>query len=149
MKFWAGGVLILCLLLTSGCGGGAGSQGPTIQVSDAWARAVNGGANVNSAAYMSIRNTGKTADRLVAVVGDVAGAVELHKTEMKDGVMKMAPVEGGIDVPAGGEAQLKPGGLHVMLIGVQRDLKADEKITLKLQFEKAGEIAVEVQVRNP
>ncbi len=68
---------------------------------------------------------------------------------MSGGVMKMAPVEGGIDVPAGGEAQLKAGGLHVMFIGVTRDLVAGEKITLKLQFEQASGIAVEAEVRKP
>jgi copper(I)-binding protein len=149
MKVWLVSVLVPCLLLVGGCGGATGSQGRAIQVSDAWARAVTAGANVNSAAYLTIRNTGQTADRLVKATSDVATAVELHKTEMSGGVMKMAPMEGGIDLPAGGEMQLKPGGLHVMLIGVQRDLKAGEKITLKLQFEQAGETAVEVQVRNP
>ncbi len=142
-------MIIFVLLVVSACVGAPGQQGKTIQVTDPWVRAVTAGANVNTAAYMTIRNTGKTADKLVKVSSDVAGAVELHQTTMSGGVMKMAPVAGGIDVPAGGEAQLKAGGLHVMFIGVTRDLVAGEKITLKLQFEQAGEVAVETEVRKP
>jgi hypothetical protein len=65
----------------------------------------------------------------------------------KDGVMSMHPVE-AIDVPAGSEAVLKPGGLHVMLIGLTRDLKVGEKVVVKLTFEKAGERVVEAEVRE-
>ena len=140
--------VVLVLWIVSACAS-PGQPAKTIQVTDPWMRAANAGANVNTAAYMTIRNTGRTADRLVKVTSDVAGAVELHQTTMSGDVMKMAPVEGGIDVPAGGEAQLKAGGLHVMFIGVTRDLVAGEKITLKLQFEQAGEIAVEAEVRKP
>lgn len=102
----------------------------------------------NSAAYMLIRNGG-AADRLLKAESGVAGTVELHTVEMKDGVMQMRPVEGGIDVPANGEVQLKPGGFHVMLIGLKQDLKAGDTVALKLQFEKAGAVDVTAQVRQP
>ena len=143
------GVLIIVLVIASACGGGSAPQGKAIQAADAWARAAGVGANVTSAAYLTLRNPGSAADRLVQVQCDAANAVELHKTEIKDNVMKMAPVEGGIEIPAGGEVQLKPGGLHIMLIGVQRELKAGEKLTLKLQFEKTGALTVEAEIRNP
>jgi len=118
-----------------------------IQVIDAWARA-GAAAMGNGAAYMILRNNGDTADRLVKVESDVAGAVELHKSSMEGGMMKMTPVE-NIEVPAkGGQAELKPGGLHVMLIGLKRELRAGETIKLKLQFEKAGAQEVEVEVRK-
>jgi copper(I)-binding protein len=118
-----------------------------IQAVDAWARA--GAAEMgNGAAYMILRNSGDTADRLVKAESDVAGAVELHKSSMEGGMMKMAPVE-NIEVPAKGQAELKPGGLHVMLIGLKRELKAGEKLMLKLQFEKAGAQEVEAEVRQP
>lgn len=114
-----------------------------IVVTDAWARAAATG---NSAAYMTLRNTGPAADRLIRAESDVATAVELHQTSMEGGMMKMAPVD-GIALPAGERVELKPGGLHVMLIGLQRELKAGEKLKLKLYFEQAGaqEIAVEVR----
>ena len=128
-------------------GSGQGAAATKIQAVDAWARA--GAAEMgNGAAYMILRNSGDTADRLVKAESDVAGAVELHKSSMEGGMMKMAPVE-NIEVPAKSQAELKPGGLHVMLIGLKRDLKAGEKIKLKLQFEKAGAQEVEAEVRNP
>ena len=128
-------------------GSGQGAAAAKIQAVDAWARA--GAAEMgNGAAYMILRNSGDTADRLVKAESDVAGAVELHKSSMEGGMMKMAPVE-NIEVPAKGQAELKPGGLHVMLIGLKRDLKAGEKIKLKLQFEKAGMQEIEAEVRKP
>lgn len=141
----------------------------TIQISEPWARtalmageakpteaAMAGGEHgsamggANSAAYMVIRNTGSAADKLVKAASNVAQTVELHTVEMKDGVMQMRPVEGGIDIPANGEVQLKPGGFHVMLIGLKQDLKAGEKVALTLEFEKAGALDVQADVRmNP
>jgi len=63
-------------------------------------------------------------------------------------MMRMSPVE-NIEIPAKSQAKLEPGGLHVMLIGLKRELKPDEKIKLKLQFEKGGMQEVEAVVRKP
>ncbi|MCK4899380.1 MAG: copper chaperone PCu(A)C, partial [Anaerolineales bacterium] len=54
-----------------------------------------------------------------------------------------------VDVPARGQVELKPGGLHIMLIGLSRDLKAGDQVSLSLGFEKSGEIKVEAEVRAP
>jgi periplasmic copper chaperone A len=102
----------------------------------------------NSAAYMIIKNAGGQADRLLSVESDVAASVEIHLSEMNDGVMSMRPVE-GIDIPAGGQAELKPGSYHVMLVGIKHDLKEGDKVQLKLNFEKSAPVTVEAQVRNP
>lgn len=165
-------VTLVCLALAlAACGVRTGASTPasapaatlgSLQIVDPWARAAalampktdaktSGGAGAmasgpNSAAYMTIRNTGG-ADRLLAVQCDAAQAVELHTMEMKDNVMQMRPVE-GIDVPANGQVELKPGGYHVMLIGLKRELKTDETITVKLRFEKAGEVEVPARVRT-
>lgn len=101
-----------------------------------------------SAAYMTIANSGSSADKLVSAASTVAGAIELHTTVVQDNVAKMQQVE-GIDVPAGGEVQLKPGGYHIMLINVTRDLKAGDTFTLTLTFAQAGKVDVTVQVRQP
>lgn len=106
-----------------------------------------GGAN--SAAYMVIRNTGNEPDKLIAASTDVAKIVELHTVVEEGGMMRMRQVEGGIDVPANGEVVLKPGGFHVMLIGLTRDLNAGDSVQLTLTFEKAGQIPVTAQVRQP
>jgi copper(I)-binding protein len=97
------------------------------------------------AVYMNITNTG-AADKLVKAQTDVADTVELHTVIEEDGVMQMRPVP-GIDVPANGSVQLKPGGFHVMLIGVNKELESGDKITVKLTFEKAGERELQAEVR--
>ena len=98
------------------------------------------------AAFMTIKNTGRGADRLINASSDVADAVEIHLSEMKDDVMTMRQVD-GVDVPAGGEAVLKPGSYHVMLIGLRRELAVGEKVNFTLTFEKAGQMSVEAEVR--
>jgi hypothetical protein len=102
----------------------------------------------NGAAYMMIKNEGGAADKLLRAESDVAEAVELHMSEMKDGVMSMHPVD-YIEIPAEGQTELKPGGLHIMLIGLRQELNVGEKLTMKLEFEQSGIVTVEAEVRAP
>ena len=81
------------------------------------------GSMSSSAAYVSIMNHGKMADRLLDATSNLARKTELHLMEMDNGVMKMRPVEDGIDIPAGKTIHLAPGGYHVMLIGLNAPLK--------------------------
>ena len=115
-----------------------------IKIDDAWAR--TGQAGQVSAAYMEIENKG-AADKLLAAHCDCAKATELHIMSMTDGTMKMAKVP-AMEVPANGELKLKPGGYHIMLIGLTRPLVTDEKLPLKLTFEKAGEITVDARIKG-
>ena len=101
-----------------------------------------------SAAYMTIRNTGKVEDRLIGATSDFAQFVELHTTEERNGVMMMAPVK-AVNVPARGQAELKPGGLHVMFIKIKHGLNAGDKINLTLEFEKSGKMTMEIAAREP
>ena len=117
-----------------------------ITVAHPWAR-VTPGAVKTSAAFMMLDNKG-AADKLVSVSGDIAEAIQIH-TMITDGtVMKMREIE-SIDIPANGKAELKPGGFHVMLIGLKDGLKEGAKFPLKLKFEKAGEVTVQVTVEKP
>ena len=117
-----------------------------IEVVAPWARASAGMAGAG-AAFMDIKNGG-AADRLVAASAGVSKSVELH-THIKEGeVMKMRQVE-AIDVPAGGMVHLKPGGLHVMFIGLKAPLKEGETFPLTLTFEQAGDMTVDVDVKAP
>jgi copper(I)-binding protein len=102
----------------------------------------------NSAAYLTIVNTGADADRLTGAESDVAEAVELHQTVMKDNVMSMSAVD-AIEVPANGQVDLEPGGYHVMLVGLKQGLNVGDTVKLTLVFEKAGRIDVQAQVKNP
>jgi copper(I)-binding protein len=99
-------------------------------------------------AYLSINNAGGAADKLVSATADVAASVELHEMKMEGNVMRMREVP-GIDVPAGQAVALKPGGLHIMLMGLKAPLKQGDKFPLKLKFEKAGEVTVTVNVEGP
>jgi len=101
----------------------------------------------NGAAYMTVVNTGKETDRIVGASGDVSGIVELHTHLMEGGMMKMRPVE-AIEVRPGEPTVLRPGGLHIMLIELKKPLIAGQTFPLRLHFEKAGEIPVEVTVHK-
>jgi periplasmic copper chaperone A len=107
----------------------------------------HGGAN--SAVYLVLANGGAAADRLVAAQADVSNAIEIHETKMEGDVMRMAQVEGGIEVPAGGQVELRPGGLHVMLIGLTRDLNVGDTFPLTLEFASGAKLQVEAEVRQP
>jgi len=100
----------------------------------------------NGAAYMAISNSGEADDVLVSASSDIAEAVELHAMEMNNGIMRMRPIEGGVTIPAGGTVAFEPGGKHLMLIGLNRRLKAGETFNLTLQFEKAGQKRIEVRI---
>jgi hypothetical protein len=107
----------------------------------------HGGAN--SAIYMVLANGGAEADSLVAAKAGVSNAVEIHETVMEGDVMRMQQVEGGIQVPAGGQAELKPGGYHVMLIGLTQDLAVGDKFPVTLEFASGATLEVEAEVREP
>ncbi len=117
-----------------------------LKIEHPWARA-SAGAAAAGAAYMTITTTGATADRLVGASTPVAGKAELH-THIADGeVMRMRPVD-AIEVEPGKPAVLKPGGLHVMLIGLKAPLKEGETFPLNLNFAKAGSVTVNVDVES-
>lgn len=105
------------------------------------------GMSGTGAAYMTIRNGGAEPDRLVAGETAVAEVVEIHEIVEQEGVMEMRPLAEGLEVPAGGEVLLEPGGYHVMLIGLTEDLRNGMTFDLTLRFETAGEVVVPVRVR--
>jgi copper(I)-binding protein len=143
---------------------GASAQ-TTLTVRDAWSRP----AAETGAAYFTIVNTGKAADRLLAAASPAAAHVELHETvhgasgmsTMGGGLSSASAMSGGsamsgmmtmkrvdaVDVPAGGVVTFKPGSYHVMLIGLKKPLKTGDRLELHLRFEKAGTIDVSAPVR--
>ena len=103
-----------------------------------------------SAAYMIIENKGGQADKLVAVETSVAAVNEIHETkEMADGKMGMQPVQGGLEVPAKGSVELKPGGLHIMLMNLRQDLTPGQTFTLTLKFQSGKQMTIDVPVKAP
>ena len=136
---------VIALALT-GCATSAPASGSAIVVEGAWA-CLSPMMAGNGAAYMVIRNMGRTDDALIGAASDVAETVELHETTMEGDMAGMHPVE-AIPVPAGGSVTLEPGGYHVMLIGLKQELQTGQMITLTLTFEKAGQITVQAEVRE-
>ena len=119
------------------------SAPPAVSVDGAWARATVPG-QMGSAAYFTIRNAGGP-DKLLSVTSPAADA-SLHSTSMDNGVMRMRPLQ-ALDVPEKGTVELKPGGTHVMLMGLKQPLQAGLALELDLKFEKSGERKVSAQVR--
>jgi copper(I)-binding protein len=93
---------------------------------------------------MKIENKG-AADQLISASSPASGEVQLHEMAMEGNVMKMRQVKELI-VPAGGSVELKPGGLHLMLINIKAPLTAGETVPVKLKFAKAGEVEVKMLV---
>ncbi len=114
-----------------------------IAVLDAWSRATPARAG---GAFLTIRNDGATADRLTGVSSDAAPMAGIHESKEEGGVMQMRPVD-GIDVPAHGTVALKPGGYHIMLMGLTKPLKPGETFPVTLTFAHAGKVTVNVAVK--
>ena len=121
----------------------AGSE--DVVVEDAWSRA-SIGMSRPGAAYMTIRNTGDEAITLTGLRTDLAMMPEIHQTSTNaEGVSSMAPA-GEIKIAAGGEVALEPGGLHAMLMRLQRPMTEGESFLLNLVFSDGGEVMIEVPI---
>jgi len=101
----------------------------------------------SSAVYLQVRNPGPRADRLIGGESPSASRVEIHESRMEGDVMRMRRVE-GLLVPGGGEVDLMPGGLHLMLLGLRESLIPGDTLSLTLDFERAGPVHVRVPVRG-
>ena len=99
-----------------------------------------------TAAYLTIVNRGATPDALLSATADVATSVELHQTREAGGMMTMEEVP-KIAVAAGARVSLKPGGYHLMLVGLRRGLGPGQTVTLTLRFERAGPVTARAGVR--
>ena len=115
-----------------------------INIAHPYARATSSGQSMGGG-FLKLENSGGADDTLLSAGAEVAKAVELHLMSMEGDVMRMRQVE-GIALPAGKTVELKPGGLHIMLMGLKAPLKAGDSFPLKLKFEKAGEVTVNMTV---
>ncbi len=97
-----------------------------------------------AAVYFTIVNNGGTSDVLTDVSSDAAESVRLHETQMEGDIMSMVPVL-RIEVPAKGSTDLKPGGFHMMLVGLKRDLNPGDMVSVTLHFEKSDDMTVEAE----
>jgi periplasmic copper chaperone A len=116
-----------------------------ISVITPWSRATPGAAK-NGAVFLEVKSTAEDADKLLSASSTVAENVEIHNHINDNGIMKMRRVD-FIEIAGGGSTKLVPGGYHIMLLGLKQPLKAGETFKLKLTFEKAGAVEVDVAVR--
>jgi periplasmic copper chaperone A len=118
----------------------------SLDISDPWSRATPKGSSV-AAGYMKIKNNGSTPDRLIGGSTDIAAKFEVHEMKMEDGVAKMRPVKGGLEIKPGETVELKPGSFHVMFVDLKKPLSAGDHFKATLAFEKAGTVSVDYDVR--
>ena len=160
-------IVVFAGLLITACSSGSDAD---IQITDPWVRAaammpvedaevqtedsqmgegdMTHSSGANSAAFMMIENRSSLVDRLIAAESDVADAVEIHLSQMEGDVMVMRQVD-GLEIPARGKVELKPGSYHIMLIGIRRDLKPGDMVELLLLFERAPTETIQAEVRMP
>lgn len=124
------------------------AKAQSVDVKGAWIRGTVAGQK-GTGAFMEL--TSKRAARLVAAASPVAGAVEIHSMKMEGGIMRMFAVD-GVDLPASRTVKLAPGGYHVMMLDLKQQLKAGDRVPLKLTFEMADKsretLDLTVEVRD-
>jgi copper(I)-binding protein len=122
------------------------SAGDNLQVTDVWSRATPPMTEVG-AAYFKVENGNSNADKLIGVASPIAERVEMHTHMMMDGMMMMHQLA-AVEVPANGILEFKPGGNHIMLIGLEHSLLEGERFPLTLKFMNAGNVELIVTVRG-
>lgn len=118
-----------------------------LKISSPWVRATPKGAPVGGG-YMTISNGGDTSDRLIGGTSDVSNRFEIHEMSMDNGVMKMRPVAGGIEIKPGQTIEFKPGGHHMMFVDLKKPFERGQHVKATLHFEKAGNVAVDFPVED-
>jgi periplasmic copper chaperone A len=111
----------------------------SLTLTDLWTRATPPKA-LSAGGFLTITNNGDQPDRLIAASSPVAETVQLHTMSVKNGVMTMHAVEGGIEIPAHGKVALAPGGFHIMFITLKDGLAEGGQVPVTLTFEKAGSV---------
>ena len=136
----------LALCLVAGLANAHSFKLGSIDIGHPYARAT-APAQPTGGGYLTLDNKGAD-DKLISASAAVSASVELHSMSMEGDVMRMRQVD-SVALPAGKMVELKPGGLHIMFVGLKAPLKAGDKFPMKLKFEKAGEVEVTVNVEAP
>ncbi len=143
---WSGVVAGALVAGMMGSGAWAGNAAEAVQIESPYVRAVPPG-TPTSGGFMVFKNNDSVAHAVVAGSSSASEHLELHTHVMEGGMMKMRPVE-KIEIPAGGETVLKPGGLHVMFIDLKSALKVGDEVGFTLVFEDGSETTVTAPVKS-
>jgi copper(I)-binding protein len=117
----------------------------TLEISHPWTRATPSTAQ-SGGGFLTVTNKGTTPDRLVAARSGASDRVEIHEMKMDGNVMRMRELEKGLEIPAGATVMLKPGGFHIMFMGLKAPFAKDAKVPVTLVFEKAGSLDITLDV---
>lgn len=117
-----------------------------LSIQHPWSRETAVGQAVGGG-FLTIANSSTRDDRLLSGTSPVAAEVQLHTMTMDGGVMRMRQVTDGIAVPAKGSVELKPGGYHIMFMGLRRQLRQGERFPVTLHFRRAGNVTVQFAVQ--
>lgn len=140
-------ILPLVALAAVACSPAPEAEAPaTVKVADATCRPTLNGRDVTGC-YVTL--TASRDDRLVSIGAPLAAMAQVHEMKIEDGVMKMAELRDGLPLPAGEAVQLKPGGNHLMLMGLKQPLAAGEQVSITLNFEHAQPLGVRALVAQP
>jgi copper(I)-binding protein len=118
-----------------------------LEISNIWARATPGRAATAAVYITRIHNSGEDTDSLISITSNFANKISIHKTIVDSGIAKMRQVK-ALEIFAGSSVSFKPGGLHIMMVGIQKSLREGDKFQLNLEFKKAGRIEVVVNVKK-
>lgn len=118
----------------------------SVTVADATCRPTLNGRDITGC-YVTM--TASRDDRLVSVAAPLSGLAQIHEMKVEDGMMKMAELKDGLALPAGEAVSLKPGGNHLMLMGLKQPLVAGEQVSITLNFEHAESLGIRALVAAP
>ena len=145
MRYIATATLVIATLI-SGSAMAADYKIGSLEIMTPWSRATPKGA-ATAIGYMTIKNTGTAPDRLVGGSADFANGFELHSMVMEGGVSKMRDLN-GVDIAPGQTIEFKPGGSHVMFVGLKHPLTEGGHVKGTLVFEHAGAVQIEYDVEG-
>lgn len=128
----------------TGMNNGAASLGD-LELEGAYVRATAPNAP-SGGGYLTIVNKGEEADRLLSIATNASDKAEIHEMAMKDNVMMMSPLPDGVDIPAQGQITLKPGGMHLMFMGLKAPFEAGQTISVTFNFARAGAVTLDLPV---
>jgi copper(I)-binding protein len=117
-----------------------------LSVTNAWSRTTPPGVTVG-VAYFSLKNDTGKSDRLLQISSPVASKVQVHRTEILDGIARMREVA-VLHVDAGQALEFAPNGMHVMLMGLKKPLVEGKTFEIEMLFEVAGPRTVKVAIRK-
>jgi copper(I)-binding protein len=146
LKGWSALLAAAIVLSTAGTFAAACDQ-HALAIDNAWSRATPGGVKV-AAGFFTIKNHGKTEDRLLAASSPIAARTEIHETKMQDDMMTMRPVSDGIAVPPATSVVLAPNGYHLMFADLAAPLEEGGQFKVTLTFEHAGAIEATFDVKG-